>query len=34
MGVNEGNPQVMDVDLRMENFPMHTSDTYILTRSK
>ena len=32
MGVDEGDLQFMDVEMMMENFPIHTySSTYILT---
>ena len=27
MGVDEGNLQVMDIEMTMENFPVHTSHT-------
>ena len=33
MGVVEGNLQVMDVEIIMEKFPIHTYGTYILTTS-
>ena len=33
MGVDEGNLQVMDVEVIMENFPIRTYGTYILTSS-
>ena len=33
MGVDEGNLQVMHVEMIIENFPIHTYGTYILTSS-
>ena len=33
MGVDEGNLQVMDVEMTLENFPIHTHGIYISTNS-
>ena len=33
MGVDEGNLQVIDVEILMETFPIHTYGKYILTSS-